>query len=46
LKQIESRKLTWKAESKIGSLENATYQPKGGNVKVNISVSFLFGQLN
>lgn len=32
--QIESQKLVWKAESKIGSLENAQHKPAGGTTKV------------
>ena len=32
--QIEVQKLNWKAESKVGSLKNATHSPGGGNVKV------------
>jgi hypothetical protein len=33
--KIESHKLEWKAQSKIGSLEKAaTYKPAGGNVKI------------
>lgn len=33
-KQIESQKLTWQKESKVGSLKNVTHSPGGGNVKV------------
>lgn len=39
--QIHSQKLEWKAESKVGSLKNATYSPGGGKVKVSQSYSQL-----
>ena len=32
--QIENKKLEWKAESKIGSLDNAAHKPGGGEKKV------------
>ena len=32
--KIESRKLNWNSQSKIGSLKHADYQPGGGNVKI------------
>jgi hypothetical protein len=32
--KIESKKLSWKAESKIGSLANVTHVPGGGTVKI------------
>lgn len=33
-KKIETQKLNWNAQAKIGSLEKANYQPGGGNVKI------------
>ncbi|KAF7268831.1 hypothetical protein GWI33_018175 [Rhynchophorus ferrugineus] len=33
-RKIISQKLEWNAKSKIGSLENATYKPKGGDKKI------------
>ena len=38
--KIESKKLAWKAESKIGSLGNVTHVPGGGAVKA--SCSFIY----
>ena len=38
-RKIETRKLEWSTESKIGSLENAAHIPGGGNKKVQV---FLF----
>ena len=39
--KIESHKLTWTAEPKIGSLEKANHKPAGGNVKIqNFKVDF------
>lgn len=32
--QILSTKLTWNAKSKIGSLDNATHKPGGGDKKI------------
>lgn len=32
--QILTTKLEWNAKSKIGSLENATYKPGGGDKKI------------
>ena len=32
--QIESKKVEWKAESRIGSLDNAKHNPGGGDKKV------------
>ncbi len=32
--QIENRKLDWKVESRIGSLDNAQHKPGGGDKKV------------
>lgn len=32
--QIVQQKLQWNAKSKIGSLENATHKPKGGDKKI------------
>ena len=32
--QIESRKLEWKAQSKVGSMDNAKHKPTGGEKKV------------
>lgn len=32
--QILSTKLEWNAKSKIGSLENTTYKPGGGDKKI------------
>lgn len=32
--KIPSQKLVWKAESKIGSLDNANHKPAGGDVKI------------
>jgi len=32
--EIESKKLEWKVESKIGSLDNAAHKPGGGEKKV------------
>ena len=32
--KIESRKLEWSTESKIGSLDNATHVPGGGRKKI------------
>ncbi len=34
LSQIESRKLDWKVDSKVGSLDNAKHQAGGGEKKV------------
>uniref|UniRef100_F1L1V7 Microtubule-associated protein n=1 Tax=Ascaris suum TaxID=6253 RepID=F1L1V7_ASCSU len=33
-KKIPTQKLEWKAQSKIGSLDNVTHRPPGGNVKI------------
>lgn len=33
-KQIESQKLEFKAQSKVGSLDNVKHKPKGGDVKI------------
>uniref|UniRef100_A0A915BJT1 Microtubule-associated protein n=1 Tax=Parascaris univalens TaxID=6257 RepID=A0A915BJT1_PARUN len=33
-KKIPAQKLEWKAQSKIGSLDNVTHRPTGGNVKI------------
>lgn len=33
--QIESKRLSWNAESKVNSLEKANHKPAGGEVKVN-----------
>uniref|UniRef100_A0A915EC31 Microtubule-associated protein n=1 Tax=Ditylenchus dipsaci TaxID=166011 RepID=A0A915EC31_9BILA len=33
-KKIPTQKLEWKAQSKIGSLQNAEHKPSGGNVKI------------
>lgn len=39
--QIISTKLQWNAKSKIGSLENATHKPGGGNLKIEeVKVDF------
>lgn len=32
--QVTTQKLEWKAESKIGSLDNATHKPVGGAKKI------------
>lgn len=32
--QIESQKLEFRAQSKIGSLDNVKYKPGGGDVKI------------
>jgi microtubule-associated protein tau len=32
--KIVTQKLEWKAQSKVGSLENANHKPPGGDVKV------------
>lgn len=32
--QIVQQKLQWNAKSKIGSLENTTHKPKGGDKKI------------
>ena len=32
--QVETQKLEWTADSRIGSLENADHKPLGGDVKV------------
>ena len=34
LEQVLSEKLEWKGQSKIGSLDNAQYSPRGGNRKI------------
>lgn len=34
LKQIENQKLDFKAQSKIGSLENVKHRPGGGDIKI------------
>lgn len=34
LLQIQQVKLTWNAKSKVGSLENATHKPGGGDKKI------------
>ena len=34
--QIEQRKLEWKAQPKVGSLENAQHTPGGGEKKVTM----------
>lgn len=33
-KQIENQKLEFKAQSKVGSLDNVKHKPKGGDVKI------------
>ena len=33
-RQVETLKLDWKTESRVGSLDNAHHTPGGGNVKV------------
>ena len=33
--QIESHKLEWNVESKVGSLDKADYKPGGGDKKVS-----------
>ena len=35
--QIESQKLDWKAESKVGSMDNATHVAGGGDKKVSVT---------
>ncbi|EGT47885.1 CBN-PTL-1 protein [Caenorhabditis brenneri] len=32
--KIVSQKLTWQAQSKVGSMENAAHKPTGGNVQI------------
>uniref|UniRef100_A0A914CTV4 Microtubule-associated protein n=1 Tax=Acrobeloides nanus TaxID=290746 RepID=A0A914CTV4_9BILA len=34
-KKIVTQKLEWKAQSKVGSLENANHKPPGGDVKIS-----------
>jgi hypothetical protein len=34
VKKIESRKLDWETQSKVGSTNNIKHKPGGGNVKV------------
>jgi hypothetical protein len=34
LLQIQQVKLAWNAKSKVGSLENATHKPGGGDKKI------------
>ena len=34
LAQIETQKLEWKTTSRVGSLDNATHKPGGGDKKV------------
>ena len=34
--QIQSEKLEWNVESRVGSLDNATHRPKGGEKKVTL----------
>jgi microtubule-associated protein tau len=34
--KIESNKLAWKAESRVGSLSNVKYSPGGGKFKVGL----------
>lgn len=34
MRQIEQKKLVWNAKSKIGSLENTTHKPGGGDKKI------------
>ena len=34
-KKIESRKLDWETQSKVGSTNNIKHKPGGGNVKVS-----------
>jgi hypothetical protein len=36
VKKIESRKLEWDKQSKVGSTNNINHKPGGGNVKVSI----------
>jgi len=36
VKKIESRKLEWDKQSKVGSTNNINHKPGGGNVKVVI----------
>ncbi len=36
MKKIESRKLEWDKQSKVGSTNNINHKPGGGNVKVAI----------
>lgn len=48
--QIPTQKLNWNAQSKIGSLDNATHKAGGGQVKVRrvripLSPLFAFSQL-
>jgi hypothetical protein len=39
--KIESHKVQWNAQSKIGSLDYANHKPQGGNVKIhNFKVDF------
>jgi len=33
--QIENKKLEWKAESKVGSMDNARHKPGGGEKRVS-----------
>ena len=33
-KKIQSEKLDWKANSKVGSTDNMKHKPGGGNIKV------------
>lgn len=35
--QIETKKLVWQTDSKIGSLKNVTHSPGGGHLKVCVS---------
>lgn len=34
LKQIENQKLEFKAQSKVGSLDNVKHKPGGGEIKI------------
>ena len=35
-KKIQSEKLDWKANSKVGSTDNIKHKPGGGNIKVRL----------
>ncbi len=43
--QIANRKLDWKVESRIGSLDNAQHKPGGGDKKVSLEIYTCIGNL-
>lgn len=42
LQQIRNEKVTVKAKSKVGSLDNSSYTPGGGNVKVGVATGIVY----